>query len=441
MTTVTEPRAAAGPLQPPAGGRTAVSPGTILGMGVAAVALTVAGPFAVMILDGLTPPGPVLANLTAMPVVVLWVVASVAGVAALAWGVRRRRGEDTISGRTRALIGGGIALVLAAPAVTALLAGMVPYERAVASFTSTPTLVLLLAGGALGVTAILWGFTAYGGMPTKRAREWAIAGGVLGIQALVAAGLLLAFRTFGDPDRFFFHFLNFGVVRGAVGEFIRAAGNTLMLAVIGELGGVVLGLLLALLTLSTRAVVRAPARVYINFFRGTPLIWQLSVFYFGMALGLGINLDFSIGGLEFSAAYVTAMIVFVLNTAAYASEVFRAGIQSIERGQIEAARSLGMSYGQAMRYAIVPQAFRRVIPPLMNEFVILIKDTSLIVVLGLLPQNYELFTQAREGYADTFNATFFTAAAVGYLAVTLPLIRAVNAVERRLRSGLVGVGA
>ena len=83
-------------------------------------------------------------------------------------------------------------------------------------------------------------------------------------------------------------------------------------------------------------------------------------------------------------AFRVAIIVFSLNTGAYAAEVFRAGIQSIERGQIEAARSLGMSYMQAMRYAIVPQAVRRVIPPLMNEFVILIKDTALIVVLGLL---------------------------------------------------------
>jgi len=80
-----------------------------------------------------------------------------------------------------------------------------------------------------------------------------------------------------------------------------------------------------------------------------------------------------------------------------------------------------------------------VIPPLLNEFVILIKDTSLIVVLGLLAENYDLYTQAREGYSSTANATFFTAAAIGYLVVTLPLIRAVNAVEKRLRSGLVTV--
>jgi polar amino acid transport system permease protein len=92
-----------------------------------------------------------------------------------------------------------------------------------------------------------------------------------------------------------------------------------------------------------------------------------------------------------------------------------------------------------MRYAIVPQAIRRVIPPLLNEFVILIKDTSLILVLGLTAQELDLFSVAREGYSDTFNATFFVAAAAGYLAVTLPLIGLVNAVEKRLRSGLVGV--
>ena len=123
----------------------------------------------------------------------------------------------------------------------------------------------------------------------------------------------------------------------------------------------------AVLTLSARRVVRAPARGYINFFRGTPLIWQLVTFYFGVNLGLGLGLS----------TLQVALIVFALNTGAYAAEVFRAGIQSIERGQIEAARSLGMSYMQAMRYAIVPQAIRRVIPPLMNEFVILIKDTAL----------------------------------------------------------------
>lgn len=333
----------------------------------------------------------------------------------------------------------GVGLTLLGPLVVVLFHGLVPYTNVVEGFLSAPTLVVLVAGVVLGAVAIGWGFASYRSMPTRASREQAIAGAVLGIQAVVIGLFLLAFRTLGNPDRFVFHFFNLEVLEGRSDEFLRAAVNTILLALVGELGGIVLGLILSLLILSKRRVVRAPARVYINFFRGTPLIWQLSVFYFGFALGLGIRLELSVGPVELSAAYVTGMIVFILNTGAYASEVFRAGIQSIERGQIEAARSLGMSYPQAMRYAVVPQAFRRVIPPLLNEFVVLIKDTSLIVVLGLIPVNYELFTQARDLYAETFNATSFTAAAVGYLAVTLPLIGAVNAVERRLRSGLVTV--
>jgi polar amino acid transport system permease protein len=201
------------------------------------------------------------------------------------------------------------------------------------------------------------------------------------------------------------------------------------LAFAGEMGGIMIGLVLGILVLSKRRAVRAPARTYINFFRGTPLIWQLVTGYFLLLFGFGIRLS----------AFVVAIIVFALNTGAYAAEVFRAGIQSIERGQIEAARSLGMSYFQAMRYAIVPQAVRRVIPPLMNEFVILIKDTALVVVLGLTASEYDIFTTAREGQSATFNATFFTVAAIAYLIVTLPLIRLVNAAEKRLRSGLVGI--
>jgi len=92
-----------------------------------------------------------------------------------------------------------------------------------------------------------------------------------------------------------------------------------------------------------------------------------------------------------------------------------------------------------MRYAVVPQAIRRVIPPLMNEFVILIKDTALVAVLGLALNQLDIFSFARQGYSETFNGTFFVGAAIGYLVITLPLIRVVNILEKRLRSGLVGI--
>jgi His/Glu/Gln/Arg/opine family amino acid ABC transporter permease subunit len=286
----------------------------------------------------------------------------------------------------------------------------------------------LYAGAALGALALILGLASYRRMDTERRRDHAITGAVLGTQGIILAIAILWFRS-ANPGLFAKHFLNFADLEGYGSAFILGARNTLIMAFAGELGGIVIGLILGVLTLSSRRSVRAPARIYINFFRGTPLIWQLAAGYFVLLLGFNIRLP----------GLIVAIMIFALNTGAYAAEVFRAGIQSIERGQIEAARSLGMGYVQAMRFAIVPQAVRRVIPPLMNEFVILIKDTALVAVLGLTASEYDIFSTAREGQSATFNATFFTAAAIAYLIVTLPLIRLVNAAEKRLRSGLVGV--
>jgi polar amino acid transport system permease protein len=345
-------------------------------------------------------------------------------------GQRTREGFQVPWSAT--VLGVGVLAVVACLVVPFFLVssrGFTPYELIVTTFESPEMVQTLYVAIALGVVAMVAGFGSFKRMPTKRSREQAIAGGVLGIQAVVLGALFLFLRA-GDPERLTFHFLNFEKLEGHGGAFARGAGNTLKLAALGELGGIVLGIVLAVLVISKRRTVRAPAIAYINFFRGTPLIFQLLFFFFVFRIA------FQLSGLS---GFWIAVIVFALNTGAYASEVFRAGIQSIERGQMEAARSLGMSYFQAMRYAIIPQAFRRVIPPLMNEFVILIKDTALIIVIGLTEAEYEIFTVARTGYAETFNGTFFIAAAVAYLAVTLPLIGLVNAVERRLRSGLVSV--
>jgi His/Glu/Gln/Arg/opine family amino acid ABC transporter permease subunit len=290
--------------------------------------------------------------------------------------------------------------------------------------------VVLVLAIALGLAAIVVGFSTYRRMDTRRKRDHALDGAILGVHAVTSAAFLLWFSSTHQFLNFAKQNLNFRILSGHVDDFVRGAKNTLIMALGGEAGGIVLGLVLSLLALSSRRVVRAPARAYINFFRGTPLIWQLSFFYFGLFLAIGWNPN----------PFVAAIIVFVLNTGAYAAEVFRAGIQSIERGQVEAARGLGMTYLQSMRYVVVPQAIRRVIPPLMNEFVILIKDTALVLVLGLALNQLEIFSTAQELYSDTFSATPFIAAALGYLIVTLPLIGIVNYAERRLRSGLIGVG-
>ncbi|OFW65706.1 MAG: hypothetical protein A2Z12_06830 [Actinobacteria bacterium RBG_16_68_21] len=214
-----------------------------------------------------------------------------------------------------------------------------------------------------------------------------------------------------------------------VPSFIKGAQNTLILSAAGAALGFGLGLVLALFTMSSRRVVRAPARIYINFFRGTPLIWQLSFAGIGLVPALRLNLSM----------YAIAILVLGLNLAAYSAEVYRAGIQSLERGQIEAARSVGLTYFQSMRFVVVPQAIRRVIPPLLNEFVILIKDTSLVSILGLTVAQKELLGISRDIYSSSFDATAWLGAALGYLIITIPMIRVVTIVERKLRSGLTSV--
>lgn len=219
------------------------------------------------------------------------------------------------------------------------------------------------------------------------------------------------------------------VATASIPSFSRGAWNTLILSVSGAAIGFGGGLLISLFMMSRRAVIRAPARLYINFFRGTPLIWQIS--FAGIGLAPALRLDLNV--------YIIAILVLGLNLAAYSAEVYRAGIQSIERGQIEASRTLGLTYLQSLWYVIVPQAIRRVIPPLLNEFVILIKDTSLVSVLGLVLADKELLGVARQIYSDTFDATAWLGAAAGFLIITLPMIRVVTIVENRMRSGLTSV--
>jgi His/Glu/Gln/Arg/opine family amino acid ABC transporter permease subunit len=341
-----------------------------------------------------------------------------------------------ISGQTRtsaaALAAGVASLVVGVGGSIVLLVvkGLGSYERIDRTIQSRNQRTLLVVGIVLGLAAVVAGWGWYRRMPTKAAREACVAGAVLGVQALIFALVYLWFRS-GDTTIFVRNFFRFEVLDGFGGQFLRGARNTILLAAFGEGIGIVLGLVLSFLVLSKRAVVRAPARAYINFMRGTPLLFQLSFFFFGFVLGLRLEIS----------PYQAAILILGLNAGAYTAEIFRAGIQSIERGQMEAARSLGMSYPQAMRHVLLPQAIRRVIPPLTNEFVILIKDTSLISFLGLTFAEREILAVGRDVYSETFNASPYLAVAAAYLAVTLPMIRLVTWVERRLRSGLVGIGA
>lgn len=264
----------------------------------------------------------------------------------------------------------------------------------------------------------------------RQQKEATVAGGALAVQGLALAFGLQWFRG-SDVELFARNFLDLSLLKEyfmspPVPDFVTGAKNTLVLSLVGAALGFGLGLMLALFTMSARSVIRAPARLYINFFRGTPLIWQISFAGIGLVPALRLNLSM----------YTIAILVLGLNLAAYSAEVYRAGIQSIERGQMEASRTLGLTYFQSLRYVIVPQAIRRVIPPLLNEFVILIKDTSLVSVLGLTIKQKELLGVGRDIYASTFDATAWLGAAIGFLIITIPMIRIVTIVERRMRSGL-----
>lgn len=226
-------------------------------------------------------------------------------------------------------------------------------------------------------------------------------------------------QTFLDPEIF----------RSLFPEIVtRAAKNTVTLALLGFAGGLILGLGLALMRLSTIGPYRWAALTYIEFFRGIPAILTLILVGFVLPIALGIRMREL---LPFLGNYAAPVVGLSIVASAYLAETIRGGIEAVPKGQMEAARSLGMSRGQAMRSIIIPQAFRVMIPPLTNEFVLLIKDTSLIFVLGVAVADQELAFFSRAAVQDTFNGTPFVAAALLYLAITLPLTAVSRSLERR----------
>jgi His/Glu/Gln/Arg/opine family amino acid ABC transporter permease subunit len=213
-------------------------------------------------------------------------------------------------------------------------------------------------------------------------------------------------------------YLAFDLVWQNIDVILQAALVTILLAFLAEVIGILFGLGLSLLKISRSRLLSLPAQIYIDLFRGTPLLIQIVFIYFATPL-IGIRIQ---------SLFVAGLIALALNGAAYVAEIFRSGIQSIDRGQMEAGRASGLTYAQTMRYIIVPQAFRRTIPPLTNEFVMLVKDTSIVSVIGL----EELLRAARVLQSATANATPLVVAALIYLAVCLPLIYLSGGLERRL---------
>ena len=214
------------------------------------------------------------------------------------------------------------------------------------------------------------------------------------------------------------------IIFEALPTLLRGAVVTLQLTAIATVLGLLGGVLLGLARLSRVWFLRLLSRCYIDFFRGTPLLVQLYIIYFGLpvllrSLGIGFKFD------QWSAAIVGLS----LNSAAYLAEIVRAGIQSIDIGQKEAAGSLGLGAWQTMRYVVLPQALRRMIPPLGNEFIILLKDTSLVAVIGY----QELFRNGQLIVANNFRAfEIYGAVAIVYLMLTIFSSQVFSWLERKM---------
>lgn len=223
-------------------------------------------------------------------------------------------------------------------------------------------------------------------------------------------------------------FFNTNGLRENWGDMITiGVKNTLIYTVIAFVGGLALALLLALMKLSPVAPYRWLATGYIELFRGLPALVVI------VLVGVGVPLAFG-GWTPPGGVMGAGVLALILVSGAYMAETLRAGIQAVPKGQTEAARSLGMSGPWTMVSVVLPQAFRIVVPPLTNEFVLLIKDTALLFVLGIEPTQRELTTMARDlmtSGPSAGTATSLTMAAVLYLIITLPLTRLVAWMERR----------
>jgi His/Glu/Gln/Arg/opine family amino acid ABC transporter permease subunit len=203
--------------------------------------------------------------------------------------------------------------------------------------------------------------------------------------------------------------------------------NTLLLTVMASAIGLVVGIVLASGLMSRLRVVRMPCRWYVDILRGLPHI--LSIYLIGQGLPLAGLTVF--GGWT----YGYAALAIGLMEGAYMAEIFRSGFQSVDKGTVEAARSLGLSHLKTLRLIIVPIGIRRVLPALTGQFILVIKSTALVYLLGLAAGQREMFAIAQDTATDNASLSPLVAAGLLYLVITVPLTYAVNAWDRRMREG------
>jgi len=214
--------------------------------------------------------------------------------------------------------------------------------------------------------------------------------------------------------------LDFSIIPGIMPALLLGARLTVELATIAVAIGLVIGSFVGIGRVSANRIIRLVTGVYVDFIRGTPLLVQLFLVYFGLPSILGRPIP----------PFVAAITAMGINSGAYVAEIVRAGIQSVDRGQTEAGRSIGLTYSQTMRYIIFPQAFRRIIPPLGNEFIAMLKDSSLVSVIAL----EELLRKGQVVITRTFRPfEVYMVVALIYLVMTLAISRLVAWSEKRLK--------
>ena len=211
---------------------------------------------------------------------------------------------------------------------------------------------------------------------------------------------------------------DFSLIWNSLPLLLAGAGVTIEITAIAVGLGFIFGLITSVCRLSGVKVLQVIAVCYVNIIRGTPMLVQIFLIYFALPMVIGERIN----------PFVAAVAACSINSGAYVSEIFRAGIQSVDKGQMEAGRSLGLSCMQTMRYVILPQAFKHVIPPLGNEFISMTKETSLVSVIGF----EELTRRGQLIIAKTYGSfeIWLTVAAI-YLVMTLTIARLVSYLERR----------
>lgn len=230
-------------------------------------------------------------------------------------------------------------------------------------------------------------------------------------------------------DVFIQQYFDLNIISENFGLVLKGFWETIQLSIIGGILSLVWGLVLALIRQipgQAAKPFRGLAIAYIDVFRGIPMLLVLLLVSGGLgafaaegAIPQWLGIPRWFGKPD---PFWYGIIAITLTYGAYMAEVYRAGIEAVPRGQMEAARSLGMSYRQAMRHVIVPQAIRKVIPPLLNDYIALMKDTSLVSVIGFI----EVVQSGQDVYQETFNSSALTLGAILFLLVTIPLARLVD---------------